>query len=162
MMTRESGLGDLGTVLLQLRFSRLAVMIESRFEEMKTMKNAIPILPAILALILSGYSSADELTDAVEGLCDTIRTCALEAVAGPDLTDELRQKMAPVLENNCAQIRSRVKMVAPGHKLYQPAVGCLRSMESLSCSQLQNAGEVKTPECTEYDRLANEANAVTP
>ena len=126
------------------------------------MKNATPILPAILALMLSVYSSADELTDAAEGLCDTIRTCALEAVAGPDLTDELRQKMAPVLENNCAQIRSRVQAVPANHTLYQPAVGCLRSMDSLSCPQLQNAGEVKTPECTEYDRLAKEASAVTP
>ena len=137
-------------------------MIESRFEEMKTMKNAIPILPAILALILSGYSSADELTDAVEGLCDTIRTCALEAVAGPDLTDELRQKMAPVLENNCAQIRSRVQAVPANHTLYQPAVGCLRSMASLGCAQLYDASEFKTPECTEYDRLVKAASASTP
>jgi hypothetical protein len=148
--------------MLQLRFSVLPVMLESGSQEMDTMINATPILPAILALMLSGYSSADELTDAAEGLCDTIRTCALEEVAGPDLTDELRQKMAPVLENNCAQMRSRVQVVAPGDKLYQPAVDCLNSMASLSCPQLQNAGEVKTPECTEYDRLAKEASAATP
>ena len=54
------------------------------------MTTPTPILAAILALMLSAYSSADELTDAAEGLCDTIRTYALEAVAGPDLTDELR------------------------------------------------------------------------
>ena len=126
------------------------------------MKNATPILTAILALMLSAYSSADELTDAADGLCDTIRTCALEAVAGPDLTDELRQKMAPVLEKNCAELRSRVQAVPANHILYQPAVGCLRSMTSLGCPQLMNAGEVKTPECTEYDRLAKAAGAVTP
>jgi hypothetical protein len=129
---------------------------------MDTMINATPIPAAILALMLSGYSVADDLTDAAEGLCDTIRTCALEAVAGPDLTDELRQKMAPVLENNCAQMRSRVQVVSADNKLYQPAVDCLRSMESLSCPQLQNTGEVKTPACTEYDRLAKAASAVTP
>ena len=53
--------------------------------------------------------------------------------------------MAPVLEKNCAEIRSRVKAVPADDNLYQPAVGCLRSMASLSCPQLQNAGEVKTP-----------------
>jgi hypothetical protein len=137
-------------------------MLEPGSLEMDTMINATPILPAILALMLSAYSSADELTDAADGLCDTIRTCALEAVAGPDLTDELRQKMAPVLEKNCAEIRSRVQAVPANHTLYQPAVGCLRSMASLSCPQLQNAGEVKTPECTEYDRLVKAASAVTP
>ena len=120
-------------------------MIESASREMDTMTTSTPILAAILALMLSAYSSADDLTDAAEGLCDTIRTCALEAVAGPDLTDELRQKMAPVLEKNCAEIRSRVKAVPADDNLYQPAVGCLRSMASLSCPQLQNAGEVKTP-----------------
>ncbi|MGB5774985.1 MAG: hypothetical protein WBP89_10010 [Sedimenticolaceae bacterium] len=126
------------------------------------MKNTTPIRPAILALMLSGYSSADALTDAAEGLCDTIRTCALEAVAGPDLTDELRQKMAPVLDSNCAQLRSRVKVVGPNDKLYQPAVGCLRSMESLSCPQLHNMSEIKTPECGEYDQLAKDASDTTP
>jgi hypothetical protein len=129
---------------------------------MYTMTNTTTIPVAILALVLSGYSVADDLTDAAEGLCDTIRSCALEAVAGDDLTDVLRQKMDPVLEGNCAQMRSRVQVVPPGNTLYQPAVNCLRSMESLSCPELHNAGEVKTPECTEYDRLAKEAGDATP
>ena len=123
------------------------------------MINATPILPAILALMLSGYCSADELTDAADGLCDTIKTCALDAVAGEDLTDELRQKMDPVLEANCADMRSRVQAVPVNHALYQPAVGCLRSMASLSCNLLHNMGEVKTPECAEYDRLVKAAGA---
>lgn len=126
------------------------------------MINATPILPAILALTLNGYSSADELTDAAEGLCDTIRTCALEAVAGQDLTDQLRRDMAPVLENSCAEMRRQVQAVPADHSLYQPAVGCLRSMASLSCQRLHNAGEVKTPECTEYDRQLKAASAMSP
>ena len=137
-------------------------MIKPGSQEIDTMKNATPILAAILALMLSGYSVADDLTDAAEGLCDTIRTCALEAVAGQDLTDELRQKMDPILENNCAQMRSRVQVVPADDKLFQPAVRCLRSMESLSCPQLHNAGAIKTPECAEYDRLAKAASDVTP
>ena len=123
------------------------------------MKNATTIIPAILALMLSGYSSADELTDAADGLCDTIKTCALEAVAGQDLSDELRQQMDPVLEGNCAEMRSRVQAVSANEKLYQPAVGCLRSMESLSCNLLHNMSQVKTAECAEYDRLVKEADA---
>ena len=137
-------------------------MIVPGSREMDTMINATPILPAILALMLSAYSSADDLTDAAEGLCDTIKTCALEAVAGQDLTDELRHKMDPILENNCAQMRSRVKVVPADDNLYQPAVGCLRSMESLSCPQLHNAGAIKTPECTEYDQLVKAANTTAP
>ena len=126
------------------------------------MIKAAPILPTILAVMLSGYSSAEELTDAAKLLCDTIKSCALEAVAGPDLTEELRQQMNPVLENNCAQMRSRVQAVPANHKLYQPAVGCLRSMASLSCTQLYDASEYKTLACTAYDRLANTASVATP
>jgi hypothetical protein len=137
-------------------------MLESCSQEMHSMINATPILPAILAFMLSGYSLADDLTDAAEGLCDTIKTCALEAVAGQDLTDQLRHKMDPILEKNCAQIRSRVQAAPANHELYQAAVSCLRSMESLSCPQLHNMSEIKTPECAEYDRLLKAADAVTP
>jgi len=126
---------------------------------MDTMKNATTILPAILVLMLSGYSSADELTDAAQGLCSAIKTCALEAVAGEDLGDELRQEMDPVLEANCAEMRSRVQAVSANEKLYQPAVDCLRSMASLSCNLLHNMIEMKTPECAEYDRLVKAAGA---
>lgn len=87
------------------------------------MRNAIPVLPAILVLTMGGYSSADELSDAAQGLCDTIRTCALEAVAGQDLTDELREKMTPTLDNACDSMRNQVQAVPIDHKLYQPAVG---------------------------------------
>ena len=79
-------------------------MLEPDSREMDTMINPTPILVAVLALMLSAPSSADDLTDAAEGLCDTIRSCALEAVAG----------------------------------------------------------EVKTPECTEYDRLVKAASAAKP
>ena len=82
-------------------------------------------------------------------------------VAGRDLTDELRQDMAPVLENSCAEMRSQVQAVPPA-TIYQPAVGCLRSMASLSCQQLHNAGEVKTPECTEYDRQLKSSERHAP
>ena len=126
------------------------------------MINLTPILPAMLALTLSGYASADELTAAAQELCDTIKTCALEAVAGPDLTDTLRQQMDPVLKKNCAQMRGRVQAVPANHALHQPAIDCLRSMASLSCPQLHNTSDSKTPECTEYDRLAKAAGAATP
>jgi len=126
------------------------------------MKSARSILAAILALMLSGYSGADELTDAAECLCDAIKTCALEAVGGQDLSDELLQQMDPVLENNCAEMRSRVQAVPANHKLYQPAVACPRSMASLGCPQLHNASGLRTPECADYDRLVRQASAVTP
>jgi len=152
------GCNDFGPALLHVL--ALAVKLGPGFQEMDNVKNATRLLPAILALILSGYSGADELTDAAEGLCSTIKTCALEAVAGPGLSDELRQQMEPLLERNCADMRSRVLAVSASNSLYQPAVGCLRSMASLSCNLLHNMGEIKTAECAEYERLLKATSAV--
>ena len=137
-------------------------MIDSCPQETDIMITARPILPTILALTLSAYSMADDLTDASEALCDTIKTCALEAVAGQDLSDQLQQQMDSVLEGNCADMRSRVQAVSANDQIYQPAVGCLRSMASLSCPHMQNASQFKTPECAEYDRLLKAASTAQP
>ena len=115
------------------------------------------LLPAVLACMFAGPAAADELTDAAQGLCDTVKSCVLEQVATQDLTAEMREMMAPMLENMCSKMRSQVKEVPVDHGLYKPAVGCMRSLESLTCDQLQSGEQASTPECTEYERLAQEA-----
>ncbi|MCB1702879.1 MAG: hypothetical protein KDI14_18850 [Halioglobus sp.] len=118
------------------------------------------LLPAALALIFTGSAVADDLTDAAQGLCETVKSCVLEQLAGQDLPPGMEANMGPMLDNMCAKMRSQVQEVPTGHELYEPAVGCMRSMESLTCEQLQNADSVTTPECTEYERLAKEAGVV--
>ena len=115
------------------------------------------ILPAVLACMFAGQAVADDLTDAAQGLCDTVKSCVLEQAATQDLTDEVKEMMAPMLENMCAKMRSQVHEVPVDHGLYKPAVGCMRSLESLTCEQLQKGEQVSTPQCTEYERLAKEA-----
>ena len=115
------------------------------------------ILPALLMITINGYAHADELTDAAQALCDSVKTCALEQVAQQDLTDEMRAKMGPMLDNMCVNMRSQVQSVPADHKLYQPAVGCVRSMVSQDCEQMQNPDRAMTPECSEYERLAKES-----
>lgn len=113
-------------------------------------------------VVVNSYAQADELTDAAQALCDSVKSCALEQVAQQDLTDEMREMMGPMLDNMCANMRSQVQSVPTNHKLYQPAVGCLRSMVSLDCQQMQDPGGVETPECTEYEELAKEAGEAIP
>lgn len=114
------------------------------------------IVPAALLLMLGGQASADDLTEAAQGLCASIKSCALEQVAEEDLTPEMLKMMEPMLDNMCASMRQQVQEVPVDHKLYKPAVGCLRSLESMTCEQMQNADQVATPECEEYERLAKE------
>lgn len=118
------------------------------------------IVPALLAVFLSVQAGADELTDAAQGLCDSIRTCALESASKEDLTPEVLDMMAPMLDNMCANMRSKVQDVPVGDGLYEPAVGCMRSLESLTCEQMQSPELAATPECKEYERLAREAGVI--
>lgn len=120
------------------------------------------ILPTLLMITAGAYAQADELTDATQALCDSVKSCALEQVAQEDLTEEMREMMGPMLDNMCADMRSQVQSVPADHKLYQPAVGCMRSMVSLTCEQMQDPQSAKTPECLEYEELAGQAAPPQP
>ncbi len=123
------------------------------------MIRARAVLPAALVFMFGGYASADDLTDAAQSLCDMVKSCAMEQVAEQNLTPEMREMMAPMLDNMCANMRSQVQQVPVGHGLYEPAVECMRSMESFTCEQLQEPDQLSTPECAEYERLARETTA---
>jgi hypothetical protein len=111
----------------------------------------------MLVYLLGGVAVADDLTDAAQGLCDSVKSCALEQIARENLTPEMRASMEPMLENMCVTMRAKVKEVPPNHPLYQPAVACMRSLESLTCEQMQDPQRSSTPECDRYEKLAGEA-----
>jgi hypothetical protein len=117
------------------------------------------LITAGLIYALGSWAVADDLTDAARGLCDNIRTCALEQIAEENLTEEMRQMMMPMMDNMCTTMQSKVQEVPVGHPLYEPALLCMRSMESLTCEQMRDEDQVMTPECKEYERLAREAGA---
>lgn len=120
------------------------------------MINRAKFIAALLGCSLSALVAADDLTDAAQGLCDSVKSCALEQIAKEDLTPEMRQMMEPMLESMCTNIQSKVQEVPMDHRLYKPAVACMRSMESLTCADMQNPDRMSTPECREYEKLARE------
>ena len=61
-----------------------------------------------------------------------------------------------MLENMCITMQANVQQVPVDHPLYQPAVACMRSLESLSCEEMQAPDRTTTPACQEYEKLANE------
>lgn len=113
-------------------------------------------IAALLGCSLSAFVAADDLTDAARGLCDSVKSCALEQIAKEDLTPEMREMMEPMLESMCTNMQSKVQEVPIDHRLYKPAVVCMRSMESLTCADMQSPDRMSTPECKEYEKLARE------
>jgi hypothetical protein len=112
---------------------------------------------AALACIIAGPVMADELTEAAQGLCDSVRSCAIEQMAEQDLTPAQMDMMKPMLDNMCAAMREQVQEVPVDHGLYKWAVACMRSMQALSCEQLQSGQDITTQECQEYAEMAKEA-----
>lgn len=121
--------------------------------------NPARLLVSLVLIHLSAHAAADELRDAVQGLCDSVRSCALEQIVKEELTPEMRDMMEPMLDNMCATMKENVQEVAPGHPLYDPAVACMRSLQSLTCDEMQNPERGSTPECEAYEKLAGEQAA---
>lgn len=99
---------------------------------------------------------ADEITDAALSLCEKVKACAMAEMKKEELTAEMRQMMQPMLDSMCANMQARVKSVPSGDALYEPAVACMRSMEALSCKEMQS-DKANTPACQTYEKMAREA-----
>ena len=121
----------------------------------RTLLALVFLLPGIAQL------SADELLNETQVLCTNIKTCVLEQMAGQDLSPEMRQQMEPMMANMCTNMSSRIGEVPTGHGLYQPAIACIRSMQSLSCAQIQDPAHAVTPECAQYEELRSNSEAAS-
>ncbi len=120
-----------------------------------TNKPAALAVGLLSTVLLSGQASADEIADAALDLCEKVKACAMAGIAEEDLTDDTREMMQPMLDNMCANMQAKVQEVPRGHGLYGPAVACLRSMQALSCEEMQTS-QANTPACQEYEKLLRE------
>ena len=123
---------------------------------MQTMQKTF-VFMALAGLLAATSASAEELTKAALGLCEKVKSCAMQEIAEQDLTPEMRQMMQPMLDNMCTTMQQGIGEIPTGHELYKPAVACMRSMEQLSCEQMQNQSDQGTPECQKYAELAEQA-----
>jgi hypothetical protein len=101
-------------------------------------------------------ASAEDISSAATDLCEKVRVCATQQIAEEDLTPELRQMMEPMLDTMCDNMQAKVQEVEVGHPLHQPAIDCMRSMESLSCEAMRSPDSLQTPECETYEKMAKE------
>lgn len=54
---------------------------------------------------------AEDIGDVAEGLCEKIKTCAMQQISEQDLTPDMRQMM----DNMCVGMQERVGVVPQGH-----------------------------------------------
>jgi hypothetical protein len=97
----------------------------------------------------------NELQQAADALCQKVRSCALAQVRQQDMTPEMQAMMEPMLKSMCASMSAGIEDAPADHKLYQPAVACMRSMAALSCEQME-ALDDGTPECRRYQEIVDD------
>ena len=114
---------------------------------------------AVLALsgALALPAGANELASAATDLCENIKQCTMAQIDEADMTPEMREMMAPMIDAMCDSMRAGIQEVPTNHELYQPAVACMRSMANLSCADFQDGEKVQTPECKAYQAKAEAA-----
>lgn len=107
-----------------------------------------------VVLGLSGGVQADDLGDSYNLMCEKMKSCAVKNIGEAELTPDMRAMVMASLESACVSIQQQFNYVAAAHPLYAPAETCLKSMAALSCDDLENMDEEKTPECARYEKMA--------
>ncbi|MFT6550850.1 MAG: hypothetical protein ACJA1I_000881 [Zhongshania marina] len=103
---------------------------------------------------VSGSVQADDLGESYNIMCEKMKSCALKNIGEADLTPDLRAMVMASLEGACVSIQQQFNNVATVHPLYGPASACMKSMTALSCEQIENMSDEKTPECARYEKMA--------
>lgn len=124
------------------------------------MKNSIFNLKLAFAIAVllafsksSLASDADDFKAASKAVCEKMKQCALAQMDMSDMTPEMRQMSNSMVSNMCIGVLE-FSQIEPYQALYEPAAACLQSMSILSCNELIESGDVVTPACTEYEKLA--------
>ena len=118
------------------------------------MKRNAKYLPILCATILSVSAVADDYKDASLALCEKVKACALVQMDSQDITPEVRQMMQPMLDSMCTSMLASVPEVAQDHPMYEPAIACMKSLDGLSCEEMQGEAGAKTAACMEYEEMA--------
>ena len=109
---------------------------------------------AVLMMSLSATLQAADIGDSYNVLCEKMKSCALKSIGEADLTPDVRAMVMASLEGACVAIQQQVSNVAETHPLHGAASACMDSMTTLSCEELENSSDEKTPECARYEKMA--------
>lgn len=120
------------------------------------MKQAIKIMAAsFLAVLLTSVAAhADDLGDEVTTLCEKMKQCTLDSMAEAEMAPEMKMMITQQLDMACVGLQARFGAAAQAHSLYQPALACVKSMQAMSCQEIEESDDSITPECDRYQELA--------
>ena len=111
-------------------------------------------LAILCATLFSVSAIADEYTDTSLAVCEKVKACAVAQMGEQEITSEVRQMMQPMLDSMCTSMLASVPVVATGHPMYKPAIACMKSLDELTCEDMQSEDGAETAACMEYTKMA--------
>lgn len=141
-------------VLLPLDFFVLGRVGLAPSQRMPMMKKTGWFAATVAAVLLGGAAQADELGEETQKFCEKMKHCALDDVAASDLSADMKQMISQQLDMACAGIQARFDLVTRTHALYGPAVACVKSMQAMSCEDIQQSDDSVSAECERYQQMA--------
>lgn len=118
------------------------------------MKNWSFYLAVTMGCLFSTNALSDEFADSALQLCEKVKGCAMAEMNQSNLTPEVRQMMEPMLATMCSSMQDNIQQVPSGHELYKPALACMKSMNDMSCKDMQSQDSYQTGACKTYEELA--------
>lgn len=111
-------------------------------------------LLATLLLAPVGAANADEFSEGVQKLCDKMKQCTLESLKGQEIPPEMKGMIEQQLDQSCVTLEANYAVALQSQELYQPAIACMKSLLSMSCQEIQQAGTAQTGACKELEAKA--------
>ena len=99
-----------------------------------------------------------DLDQAMDDMCDKIKTCSIEEIKGQGLSDDMVTMMSAMFGGMCKVWMKPYANAMGEAGLEEKAEACIDSVVSASCENLmQSEGEFRTDECEAFEKAADEA-----
>ena len=110
------------------------------------------VLLSLGAMGPQGVQAADEYLEASRAACNHIRDCAMGKMS--EIPPEYRPMMEQSLATMCQSLPSAESIpgFGPAHKMYAPALACMKSIPTQSCKSYLDDG-LMTPECKKLENM---------
>lgn len=110
-------------------------------------------LMTALLLGAASYGHANEFADAVDKMCEKMKSCALQQLEQKKGVDpQMKAMVTQMTDQMCASMRQQYNPGAETHPLYEPALRCMQSMAEMDCAMLEKSS--KTKACEEMEAMS--------
>lgn len=107
-------------------------------------------------LLAPSLAVADDYSNAIDALCQKMKTCALQSMGEvDDMPAKTREMITASLNSMCEGMQQQYDVAMQRHALYQPATDCISSMAALTCEELEAAEDDVTPQCVAFREQAD-------